>query len=157
MSAKCQKRTRPYPQPMSSVSSPETRNGMVRVSLPLATSAPSTVIIATPPFANSASIILEIDNDGVLAGVQCILRSNGSSINTYAVQHRGRLHANGFEDGRIDVDHAAELGADPALVLDPCGPGDHETIARSAEVRRYLFSPLERRVHSVGPNPLDND
>jgi hypothetical protein len=29
------------------------------------------------------------------------------------------------------------LGADPALVLDPCGPGDHETIARSAEVHPY--------------------
>jgi hypothetical protein len=69
----------------------------------------------------------------------------------HAVEHRGRLHAHGLEGGRIDIDHAAELGPNTAFILDARGPGNHETVACSAEMRRHLLGPLERRVHGVGP------
>src|ERR1700674_2922820 len=59
--------------------------------------------------------------------------------------------ADGFKDRRIDINHTAELGADAAFVLDARGPGDHEIVARAAEVRRYLLGPLEGRVHGMSP------
>lgn len=37
------------------------------------------------PRSTSTSIIFEIDNDDVLAGVQCIFRSNASLINAYEI------------------------------------------------------------------------
>ena len=64
----------------------------------------------------------------------------------------GRLDAGGFENGRHDVDDVVELRADAAHVLDVAGPRDDHALPRSAEMRRHLLGPLERRIKR--PRPL---
>src|SRR5213082_1573042 len=44
-----------------------------------------------------------------------------------------------------------KLRADTTLVLDARGPGHDHPVSSTAEVRRNLLGPLERRVHRVGP------
>src|SRR5262249_8340879 len=54
-----------------------------------------------------------------------------------------------------DVDAVKELRTQPAFVADALRPTDHHRIARSAEVRRHLFGPLERSIR--GNRPADRD
>ena len=63
----------------------------------------------------------------------------------------GRLDAGGFEDRRHDVDHVMELAADAAHVLDVAGPRNGHALPRSAEMRRDLLGPLERRIERPRP------
>ena len=63
----------------------------------------------------------------------------------------GCRDAGRFENGRHDVDHVVELAADAAHVIDVTGPGHGHALGRSAEVRRHLLHPLERRVHRPCP------
>ena len=57
------------------------------------------------------------------------------------------------QDRRHDVDAVMELRAHAALVRDLLRPGDHQRVARAAEMGRDLLAPLERRVHR--PRPAD--
>ena len=63
-----------------------------------------------------------------------------------AVDHDRRRNARRFEERRHDVDDVVELGSDAARILDVVGPGDCHALPRSAEVRRHLLGPFERRV-----------
>src|SRR5262249_16311468 len=69
-----------------------------------------------------------------------------------AVEIRWRSNSDRLVEGGYDVDHVHELGAQTALVLDSCGPGDDHRVAGAAEVAGDLFRPLERRVHRVRPS-----
>jgi hypothetical protein len=68
-----------------------------------------------------------------------------------AVDHHRRGNAGCLKDGRYDVDHVVELGADAAGILDAVRPTDRHTLPGAAEVRRHLLRPFERRVE--GPRP----
>ena len=68
-----------------------------------------------------------------------------------AVDRFGLRNAGRLEDGRRDVDDVVELTADAAHVVDVAGPGHGHALGRSAEVRRHLFHPFERRVHRPRP------
>src|SRR6516165_587744 len=70
-----------------------------------------------------------------------------------AVHYLGGLDLRRFEDGRHDVDHMVELGADAALVLDACGPGNRHALSSASEVRGNLLGPFERSVEC--PSPAD--
>ena len=56
-----------------------------------------------------------------------------------------------LENGRRDVDHMMELGADLALAFDSLGPVHNGAVAGAAEVRGDLLGPLVGRVHGVRP------
>ena len=65
---------------------------------------------------------------------------------------RGRhSQAGNLKYRRRDIDHVVPLRAQAALVLDPRWPRDHETVSRSAVMRRDLLGPLEWRVHRMRP------
>jgi hypothetical protein len=68
-----------------------------------------------------------------------------------AVQHVWRSDLRGLIDGRDDIDHVTELGAQAALIFDAGGPRNHHAIAAAAKVRGDLFRPLHGRVHRVRP------
>ena len=68
-----------------------------------------------------------------------------------AVDHGRRLDAGRFQDRRHDINHVVELVADAVLVLDHLRPRDRHALACSAEVRRDLLGPGERRVERPSP------
>ncbi len=68
-----------------------------------------------------------------------------------AVDRLGRRDAGRFEEGRHDVDDVVELAADATRIIDVAGPRHGHALSRSAEVRRHLLHPLERRVHRPRP------
>ena len=69
----------------------------------------------------------------------------------HAVDH-GRLGQPGrLEDGRRQVDHVGELGAQAAGLLDPVRPVHDGPVAGAAPVRGHLLGPLERGVVRPGP------
>src|SRR5579863_1462807 len=55
-----------------------------------------------------------------------------------------RWDAGDFKDGRDDVDHVMELGANRAHILDMAGPRNSQTLPGATEMRRHLLRPLER-------------
>ena len=68
-----------------------------------------------------------------------------------AVDRFGRGDAGRFQDRRHDVDHVVELVANAADVLDVAGPRHAHTLRGSAEMRRDLLHPFERRVERPRP------
>jgi hypothetical protein len=89
----------------------------------------------------------------------CVTRRPGAflSANVYAMlmpsigfcgtpfTSRGSGIPGHLEDRRRDVDAVVELRAHAAAVGDAFGPRHDQAVARSAEVRRHLLHPLERR------------
>ena len=66
--------------------------------------------------------------------------------------HAQRLgHAGGVEDGRGDVDHVAELGADLTAGAEALRPVHDRAVAGAAPMRRDLLRPLVGRVHRMRP------
>ena len=68
-----------------------------------------------------------------------------------AVDLPGLGQAGGFEDGRRDIDHVVELGAQLALGLDALRPVDGHTDLGAAVVRRDLLGPLVGGVEGHRP------
>src|SRR5882672_12813040 len=66
--------------------------------------------------------------------------------------HRNRFrYTCNFQNGRCDVDHVMELGADLPLGLDSLWPMDNGAVACAAKVRSDLLGPLIRSVHGMRP------
>ena len=61
-----------------------------------------------------------------------------------AIDSLRRGYARQLQNGRENIDHVVELRAQFAAAPDAVGPGEGKRIASAAEVRRYLFHPLER-------------
>ena len=66
-----------------------------------------------------------------------------------AVELGRSFDANDFHDCRSNIDHVMKLVSNLAAGLDPCGPGDRQTVAGSAEMAGDLLGPLKRRVHGM--------
>src|SRR5438552_18956848 len=68
-----------------------------------------------------------------------------------AVDQLWRLDARGLKEGRHDINDVVKLGADAAYVFDMAGPRDSHALPGSAEMRRHLLGPLERRIERPRP------
>src|SRR5690606_38855343 len=75
----------------------------------------------------------------------------------HALELLRRRDADGVVDGGDDIDDMMKLGAypSPGLAAHTIGPGDHQRVAGTPQVRGHLLGPRERRAHRPGPAGRD--